>query len=332
MSNNTNTLFWVITGAVIGLGVFLLINTSQSDTLTGIGDKYSDIYNNALVSPDLIKYYSHQPNYRMLNITDESLFGFDESTGTINAYYGNETNVVFPAIINGVEVKVIGNMNLSQNHIYYEDCKIYINEDFNNEEVINNLEILKTEGILVDGVCQERVLLDSAVIPNTDEEIGDSAFSNNDNLKSVVLPNSIKRIGSKAFQYNQIDSINLNNLFNLTYIGSSAFSYNNIQGDLILPDSLIELGASAFRNNNIQSVVVSKNLTQLPLYAFYNNSNMEYAIFRSNSMRIRELLSVISPFNQSDGFTIYIPNGSLDYYGSFRSLQKYILSEVNIDE
>ena len=41
MSSNTNTLFWVITGAVIVLAVFLLINTSQSDTLTRISDKFN---------------------------------------------------------------------------------------------------------------------------------------------------------------------------------------------------------------------------------------------------------------------------------------------------
>ena len=43
MSSNTNTLFWVITGAVIVLAVFLLINTSQSDTLTRISDKFNSI-------------------------------------------------------------------------------------------------------------------------------------------------------------------------------------------------------------------------------------------------------------------------------------------------
>jgi Ran GTPase-activating protein (RanGAP) involved in mRNA processing and transport len=43
LSSNTNTLFWVITGAVIVLAVFLLINNSQSDTLARISDKFSSI-------------------------------------------------------------------------------------------------------------------------------------------------------------------------------------------------------------------------------------------------------------------------------------------------
>lgn len=43
MSSNTNTLFWVITGAVIVLAVFTLINNSQSDTLAKISDKFSSL-------------------------------------------------------------------------------------------------------------------------------------------------------------------------------------------------------------------------------------------------------------------------------------------------
>ena len=44
MSNNTNTLFWVITGAVIILSVFLLINNSSSNTLNSIGNKISSLW------------------------------------------------------------------------------------------------------------------------------------------------------------------------------------------------------------------------------------------------------------------------------------------------
>ena len=51
MSNNTNTLFWVITGAVIILAVFLLINVSQKKQMRKIfgvmeskwtGEEYDD--------------------------------------------------------------------------------------------------------------------------------------------------------------------------------------------------------------------------------------------------------------------------------------------------
>jgi len=44
MSSNTNTLFWVITGAVIVLGVFLLINTSQDSNLKNITNKFDSLF------------------------------------------------------------------------------------------------------------------------------------------------------------------------------------------------------------------------------------------------------------------------------------------------
>lgn len=46
MSNNTNTLFWVIAGAVIILSIFLLVNSSSNDTIGGINSKFSEIYDN----------------------------------------------------------------------------------------------------------------------------------------------------------------------------------------------------------------------------------------------------------------------------------------------
>ena len=44
MSSNTNTLFWVITGAVVVLGIFLLTNNSSSDSMSTISNKFDGIY------------------------------------------------------------------------------------------------------------------------------------------------------------------------------------------------------------------------------------------------------------------------------------------------
>ena len=44
MSNNTNTLFWVITGAVIVLGIFTLVLNINSDTVTNITRKMSSLF------------------------------------------------------------------------------------------------------------------------------------------------------------------------------------------------------------------------------------------------------------------------------------------------
>lgn len=44
MSENTNTLFWVITGAVIVLAVFLLIQGNVGGTITGIFEHFNGLF------------------------------------------------------------------------------------------------------------------------------------------------------------------------------------------------------------------------------------------------------------------------------------------------
>ena len=44
MSHNTNTLFWVITGAVVVLAVFLLIQGNIGSTITGIFDHFNNLF------------------------------------------------------------------------------------------------------------------------------------------------------------------------------------------------------------------------------------------------------------------------------------------------
>lgn len=44
MSENTNTLFWVICGAVIVVGIFTLINTNLGEAITGIFDHFNRLF------------------------------------------------------------------------------------------------------------------------------------------------------------------------------------------------------------------------------------------------------------------------------------------------
>jgi hypothetical protein len=61
MSNNTNTLFWIITGAVIVLVVFVLINTSQNNTLNRINNKFSEYFENISNNENNIDYSEYIP-------------------------------------------------------------------------------------------------------------------------------------------------------------------------------------------------------------------------------------------------------------------------------
>jgi len=330
LSNNTNTLFWVITGAVIVLSVFLLINTSQSNTISRMNNKFSGIYKKQANAENLKKYYSHEENYQDLEITDESFFTFNTVTGTITGYIGQETNVVFPFEINGVKVRQIGDMELWNNYLYSQDCERFNQMENPDSMIQDQLDRYEEMGIYKDGQCQKRVLLDSVVIPNTVTTIGRYAFLYNRNLKSINLPESISKIDNQSFQNNAIESLKLDHLTNLTYIGSYAFSGNQLKGEIIIPDSVSSMDYHAFSNNNLTSAVVSNKLKLLPMFTFYNNPNMESVTFRSSSMKIRELIDgVDKTFNQDNDFIIYVPQGSKQWYQSFPAISQYNIMEVN---
>ena len=70
MSNNTNTLFWVITGAVVVLGIFLLTNNTSNGTIENINSKFSSYAEDVISDPVLKEYYGHVPNYNDLEITE----------------------------------------------------------------------------------------------------------------------------------------------------------------------------------------------------------------------------------------------------------------------
>lgn len=46
MSDNTNTLFWVICGAIVVIAIYLLINSNISDSITGIFTHFGNLWTN----------------------------------------------------------------------------------------------------------------------------------------------------------------------------------------------------------------------------------------------------------------------------------------------
>jgi len=330
MSNNTNTLFWIITGAVIVLLIFGLTK-SNINTVTSANDEIGSLFSKVNADPNLLKYYGHEKNYNTLTITDESLFEFDATTGTIKRYYGSDTNIVIPYSINGVEVKKIGNLDLWNRHLYYEECEslLYFVPETEEDEMFYEMQkqMLEYEGIWKGDSCQISVLLDSVVIPNTVEELGDCSFCYNQNITNVNLPKSLKRIGAQAFYENNLESIKLDHLNKLTEIGESAFGNNQITGNLIIPDNVTDMSSNVFRNNNLSSVVLSKNLKTLHSGNFYGSFNLESVTFRNSEMEVPVSKYIFDGFSN---LTIYVPRGSLERYSNISSLSGQNLVEFDL--
>ncbi|KRK63568.1 adhesion exoprotein [Companilactobacillus tucceti DSM 20183] len=121
--------------------------------------------------------------------------------------------------------------------------------------------------------------IESLVLPNTVESIGESAFANNSALETLTLPDSLQTIGDKAFQFN----INLTSvIFNkgLKTIGKQAFYSNKSLASIIFNDGLTSIGSEAFGycndsdNPHLLTVDFSKNSTLKTIgdIAFYSDS------------------------------------------------------------
>lgn len=150
--------------------------------------------------------------------TDEALFGFDKSTGTITGYSAGKgtaqetLDVVIPAEIDGVAVTGIG------------------------------------WGAFTDkGIT-------SVDIPASVTHIGNNAFQMN-NLTSVDIPDGVTSISNTAFMYNNLTSVTIPD--GVTSINMSAFYGNNLTS-VDIPETVTLIDQGAFENNNLTEVTISQ--------------------------------------------------------------------------
>lgn len=184
--------------------------------------------------------------------------------------------------------------------------------------------------------------------------IGDSAFSgcsalrtvnipakltmiannlfNNCDLESVVLPQTVKKIGASAFQGNtNLSEVKLTK--SVTEIGSSAFAGCSSLTEILFPkNEMLKIGDYAFSQSGLLKVYIPSNVT-LGTYTFNKlawddtienpgdpgNSGASKCkeIYYESMTGSRGINTFGYTWNRPDlGFNIYVPKGSLDYYGS----------------
>ena len=338
MSKNTNTLFWVITGAVIVIGLFLIINSFNNDSIKKATGKISSVFQNAVKKSDeeelnnptnIKKYYGHNENWDSIEVESTTLFEFDEKTGTVLKYNGNSSKIVIPFQINGVTVKKVGPIgrDLYTKNNEYQNCEDLLWREQRYPDDERNIEERKkyeANGILNGDECLKKIEIEEIILPNTIEELGDFSLYYTEKLESIKLPSNLKKIGNQAFFSSGLKELDLSNLTNLEYIGDYAFNNSQIEGNLVIPDSLTYLGYYSFGGNNLKSVVLSKNLVELQDRTFFANTNLISFTFRGTNTKVGS----INIFYKHANPTIYVPKGSLDWYKSFSYLTNYKIKEV----
>ena len=85
-------------------------------------------------------------------------------------------------------------------------------------------------------------------IPDGTTVIADSIFHNKNNITTIVLPNSLKTIGNSTFyECKGLQSINIDECSNLSYIGDKAFEGCCRLNHMSIGEKIKHIGADAFR-------------------------------------------------------------------------------------
>ena len=200
--------------------------------------------------------------------TEES-FVFDAATQTITAYKGNNTAVVVPSSIGGIEVKRIGE-------------KAFIGTSKGDKKL---RKIVVSEGI---------------------EEIGAEAFKNND-LSEITLPESLSLIGEAAFMNQYKDnfddkSLKVNLPSNITRIEKDTFASAGSPLVATLP-SVSYIASGAF--SGIKEIEVNAPKLEIiedGAFGSYDRADFSYAkVFTSldSTLTSKDRQYVINPASVS---------------------------------
>ena len=229
-------------------------------------------------------------------ISGDWKFTVSDGQVVISAYNGNAASVTVPETLNGKKVVEIGY-----------------------------------------GVFQDKTTLKSVTLPASLERISGSAFRNCTALTSITLPEKLQSVGSAAF-YNCtalseiiVKSKNLNNFYLGTFFDAGKNTASGIAVEFT--DTATRIPAYMFDGNpdgyaRVKSVKISKSVTEIGGYAFYNCSDLQTVTIHSDS----ELISIgTSAFYNCTALTSITLPEKLSSLGSTAFSNCTALSEIIIN-
>lgn len=222
-----------------------------------------------------------------------------DSTIVITGYTGIDSDVTFPAQIEGISVVRVGA------DVPYDGYSDGLDSDSQRDTeyvtgMDNVMHISFEEGISAIGAnafkgCEW--LTGDLIIPNSVEVIGDSAFYNCLRFDTVTFGDGVKYIGESAFAsdssgYSDTPTyMGLSGQLNLPplleTIGSSAFKgCGNFTGTLTIPNSVTTIGDSAFYNcAGLTDLVLGTGLSNIPNNCFYGCSGLSNLLLIDRTMK-----------------------------------------------
>ncbi len=207
----------------------------------------------------------------------------ENKTAELTAYYGNDTEVVFPRYIDGYRMVAVADQAFNGEYIWSFD----IVEEF------GTLEITKI------------------IIPDTYQKIGSNCFYDLNKLRSVVLPLSIKSVGLNAFMWTPYYAEQVRNEFHKTndqvvYSGSCCISAQ--QNGFIHSNYFVKFGTRVIASgaftftNRLEMIYIPEGVRYINQGAFIGCDNLRTMYIPSTVERLEaETIIGIRPMS------IYIP-------------------------
>lgn len=130
--------------------------------------------------------------------------------------------------------------------------------------------------------------LQTVILPNNEEEIGENMFGLCNNLKNIEIPSRVQTIRSDAFiQCSSLEALQLP--YGITSLEDAVFTNCFNLKDIEIPESVTTIGYWAFENcRSLTSITIPDNVTSIGESAFGGCSNLKSLNLPANLNTIRE--------------------------------------------
>lgn len=197
--------------------------------------------------------------------------------GLFNAYIG--TVVTIPAGITEFHRNTFyGSNNITKIIFNATRCKDFTSEAFSSTTKKNITEFVIGEGVerVPDYLLSGMTSITGITLPSTLKEIGKYAFDECTGLTSIEFNPSLTTIGNYAFNKSGLTSINIPE--GVTSIGNRAFSYCASLTEVMFSATgcanPVSESATWFYRSPVQRIILGSNVTAIPSYIAYENTNI----------------------------------------------------------
>ena len=145
--------------------------------------------------------------------------------------------------------------------------------------------------------------LETVILSNNLNLIGENAFASFDKLTNITIPESVTSIGNGAFE--KCSSLtNIKIPEGITSIGDNTFYWSGLTS-ITIPEGVTSIGEFSFAHSDLESITISKSVTSIGNNAIYVCNNLRTVNYRGT----QEQWNAISIGRDNEGLT----NATINY-------------------